>query len=75
MTIIKRDINNVLFQRGIGKFRTMYDLEYAIESWWYRSKDGLDKKTPNEVYMSGAEGRQRVYDFVIEETKEMNNER
>jgi hypothetical protein len=55
-SIIKSDINKML----LG----LLGSEKLLESWWSSSNKGLDNLTPNDVYWSGAEGRQRVFDYV-----------
>lgn len=37
-----------------------------VQQWWESKNKGLDNKTPNEVYWSGEEGRQKVADYILE---------
>jgi len=36
-----------------------------VDAWWDSKNKAFDGKTPNELYLSGAEGRNRVYHYVI----------
>lgn len=39
---------------------------YLVEQWWCSSNKAFDGKTPNEVYWSGEEGRQKVADYILQ---------
>jgi len=55
--IIKSDINRYL-QPMLGR-------PELVDGWWNSENKAFDGKTPNEVYQTGAEGRLRVYQYVI----------
>jgi hypothetical protein len=55
--IIKSDINRYL-QSMLGRTE-------LVDGWWYSPNKAFDGKTPDEVYQTGADGRKRVYEYVI----------
>jgi len=57
MVIVKADINRMLL--------TLVGREELIPEWWNSMNIGLYGKTPNELYQSGDEGRQLVYNYVL----------
>jgi len=36
-----------------------------VDGWWDSPNKAFDLKTPDEVYQTGAEGRKRVYEYVL----------
>jgi hypothetical protein len=36
-----------------------------VDGWWDSENKEFDGKTPDEVYQTGAEGRLRVYQYVL----------
>jgi len=57
MTIIKSNVNQYLYAM-IGK-------PELVDLWWDKPNRAFDMKTPNEVYQTGSEGRNQVYDYVV----------
>jgi hypothetical protein len=56
--IIKLDINRYLQSLLGGRTE-------LIDWWWHLPNEAFDGKTPNEVYQTGADGRKRVFEYVI----------
>lgn len=55
-TIIKSDVNKYLY-KVLGN-------NFMVDSWWNTENFHFDLKTPEEVYQSGDQGRQQVYEYV-----------
>lgn len=36
-----------------------------VDAWWHSKNKTFDMKTPDEIYQTGADGRNRVYQYVI----------
>lgn len=54
--IVKSDINKYLYN-VLGN-------NYMVDSWWHTENFHFDFNTPEEVYQSGDQGRQKVYEYV-----------
>ena len=57
MIIVKSDINRYL----IG----MIGRTELVDAWWDSPNKAFDLKTPDEIYQVDAEGRKRVYEYVL----------
>jgi hypothetical protein len=55
--IIKSDINRHLYAM-LGRVE-------LVDGWWDSPNKAFDGKTPDEVYQTGADGRKRVFEYVI----------
>lgn len=55
---VRNQLNKMLF--------AMLGDNSLVQQWWESKNKGLDNKTPNEVYWSGEEGRQKVADYILE---------
>lgn len=55
-TIIKSDVNKYLY-KILGN-------NFMVDSWWNTENFHFDLRTPEEVYQSGDQGRQQVYEYV-----------
>lgn len=58
MTIVKVTLNKALFAM-LGR----HDL---VDQWWESPNKAFDGKTPNEVYLSGEEGRKQVAKYILD---------
>lgn len=56
MTTVKVTLNRLLFAM-IGRAE-------LVDLWWDSPNKAFDGKTPNEVYFSGEEGRQKVINYI-----------
>jgi hypothetical protein len=57
--VIKKDLNKLLVSL-IG------DNKYSlVDRWWASKNHVFDNRTPNELYWSGGEQRQRVIDYIF----------
>jgi hypothetical protein len=56
MTTVKVTLNRLLFAM-IGRAE-------LVDLWWDSPNKAFDGKTPNEVYLSGEEGRQKVINYI-----------
>ena len=56
MTIVKLTLNRLLF--------AMLGRTELVDQWWQSPNKGFDGKTPDEVYLSGEEGRQKVINYI-----------
>lgn len=54
--ITKIEINRFLFAM-LGRVE-------IVDSWWDSPNKAFELKTPNEVYLADAEGRQKVFKYV-----------
>lgn len=61
MTIIKMTLNDALF--------TLLGREHLVYEWWEIPNKAFDNQTPNQVYHSGADGRQKVHDYIMSRAK------
>jgi hypothetical protein len=57
MTIIKLTLNKYLY--------AMLGRSELIDQWWDSPNKAFDNKTPNEIYLSGEEGRKKVADYIM----------
>lgn len=57
MVIIKSDINKLL--------RKLLGREELVDHWWTSSNMAFDYKTPEEVYQTGPDGRQAIFNYVM----------
>ena len=57
MLIIKSNVNQYLY--------AMLGRPELVDLWWDKPNKAFDMKTPNEVYQTGPDGRQKVYDYVV----------
>ncbi len=58
--------NNVITKVDINRFLyAMIGRAELVDTWWDSSNIEFELKTPNEIYFAGAEGRQRVYNYVL----------
>lgn len=55
--VTKRSIERLLYPM-LGRIE-------LIEQWWHSRNKAFDMKTPDEVYQTGAEGREKVYRYVL----------
>lgn len=56
MVIIKLTLNKALF--------AMLGRHELVEQWWETPNKAFDGKTPNEVYLSGEDGRKQVAKYI-----------
>ncbi len=62
----KRQIEGVIIKLDINRYlKSMLGRSDLIDGWWYSPNKAFDGKTPDEVYQTGADGRLRVYQYVI----------
>lgn len=54
--VIKKDIDKMLYAM-LGK-------QYLVDQWWDSKNHAFDEKTPYETYLTGEEGRNKVYEYV-----------
>jgi len=45
--------------------QSMLGRSELVDAWWNSENKAFDGKTPDEVYQTGAEGRLRVYQYVL----------
>lgn len=57
MPIIKLILNKYLY--------AMLGRQELIDQWWNSPNKAFDLKTPNEIYLSGEEGRKKVADYIM----------
>ena len=57
MVIIKSMINQYLY--------AMLGRRGLISTWWESPNKHWDGRTPNSVYLTGPEGREEVYQYVL----------
>jgi len=55
-TIIKSDINRMLL--------ALLGRDELVDAWWSGQNMHFGLQTPNDVYMTGPLGRQKVFDYV-----------
>lgn len=58
MTIIKLTLNKALL--------AMLGRSEVVEQWWESPNKAFEGRTPNEVYMSGEDGRKQVARYIID---------
>ena len=56
MTVVKVTLNRLLFAM-LGRIE-------LVDQWWQSPNKGFDGKTPDEVYLSGEDGRKKVADYI-----------
>ena len=56
MAIIKLTLNKALF--------AMLGRHELVDQWWETPNKAFDGKTPNEVYLSGEDGRKQVAKYI-----------
>ena len=56
MTVVKVSLNRLLF--------AMLGRAELVDQWWQSPNKGFDGKTPDEVYFSGEEGRNKVANYI-----------
>jgi len=56
MVIIKLTLNKALF--------SMLGRHELVDQWWETPNKAFDGKTPNEVYLSGEDGRKQVAKYI-----------
>ena len=62
----KRQIENVIIKSDINRYLyAMMGSPQLVDGWWDSPNKAFDLKTPDEVYQTGAEGRLRVYQYVL----------
>ncbi len=62
----KRQIENVIIKSDINRYLyAMIGSPQLVDGWWDSPNKAFDLKTPDEVYQTGAEGRKRVYEYVL----------
>jgi hypothetical protein len=55
--VTKSDLNKILLS-------LLKSFKY-VEIWWQSENEAFDNKTPNDLYWSGGESRQKVIDYVL----------
>ena len=62
----KRQIEGVIIKSNINQLlQPMLGRPELVDAWWDSKNKAFDMKTPEEVYQTGAEGRLRVYQYVL----------
>ena len=62
----KRQIEGVIIKSNINQLlQPMLGRPELVDAWWDSKNKAFDMKTPDEVYQTGAEGRKRVYEYVL----------
>ena len=56
MTVVKVTLNRLFFAM-LGRIE-------LVDQWWQSPNKGFDGKTPDEVYLSGEDGRKKVADYI-----------
>jgi hypothetical protein len=57
MIIVKVNLNKYLY--------TLLGRQELIDSWWHSPNKAFENKTPDEVYQSGEEGREKVAKYIL----------
>lgn len=55
--IVKSDVNRYLY--------AMMGSLQLVDGWWHSPNKAFDLKTPDEIYQVDADGRKRVYEYVL----------
>jgi hypothetical protein len=58
MTIVKVSLNKYLYAL-IGR-------QELVEQWWDSPNRAFEGRTPNEVYLSGEDGRKQVAKYIFD---------
>ena len=62
----KRQIENVIIKSDINRYLyAMMGSPQLVDGWWDSPNKAFDMKTPDEIYQVDAEGRKRVYQYVL----------
>ena len=62
----KRQIENVIIKSDINRYLyAMMGSPQLVDGWWHSRNKAFDMKTPDEIYQVDAEGRKRVYQYVL----------
>jgi len=56
MTVVKVTLNRLLF--------AMVGRAELVDQWWKSPNKAFDGKTPDEVYLSGEEGRKTISNYI-----------
>lgn len=56
MTVVKVTLNRLLF--------AMLGRAELVDQWWQSPNKAFEGKTPDEVYLSGEEGRNKVANYI-----------
>lgn len=56
MTVVKVTLNRFLF--------AMLGRAELVDQWWQSPNKAFEGKTPDEVYLSGEDGRKKVADYI-----------
>ena len=57
MTIIKLTLNKYLY--------ALLGRQELVDQWWESPNRAFEGRTPNEVYLSGEDGRKQVSKYII----------
>jgi len=64
LTQVKEDI--VITKMEINRFLyAMIGRAELVDAWWDSANKQFEMKTPNEIYLANADGRKKVYDYVL----------
>ena len=57
MTIVKVSLNKYLY--------ALLGRQELVDQWWESPNRAFEGRTPNEVYLSGEDGRKQVAKYII----------
>lgn len=58
MTIVKVSLNKYLY--------ALLGRQELVDQWWESPNRAFEGRTPNEVYLSGEDGRKQVAKYIID---------